>query len=143
MAEIVDISKLSYKDLIKLEKQIANQKIQMYADKDIAYKSAVIPRKLSDICEKRFSLEAYPESKVWHCDDGDRTELSYNMYSRLEKNILNLCDAVTGNYEIKNDKIFFKGSVITEHLKEYAAFAKELVDLIEKYDISKGDTDGH
>lgn len=131
----IDISKLSFDELTILEKQIKQKKDEMHNSRDAIYKSDAITIDLNNMCRSRFPVSLYPESSR-HCspENEDYTELDFQMYCRLEKALLKICDLTIGNYSIKDDKIKCGGCIVAEHTKEYMALCKELINAMVKYD---------
>ena len=131
----VDISALSFDELTLLEKEIKKKKDEMHNNREAFYKTIAFQKLgIYELSHERFPLSLYPDAKVIHYDDGDFVALGTDLYFRLEKAVLTICDATIGNYKTKNDKLIFGGAVITKHPKEYLSLCADLCEVIKKYD---------
>ena len=131
----VDISSLSFDELTALEKEIKKKKDELHNNRDAFYKTVAFHGNgINELSHNRFPLELYPDAKVIHYDDGDAIAFGTDLYFRLEKAVLTICDATIGNYKTKNDKLIFGGAVVAKHPKEYLAMCSDLCDIIKKYD---------
>ena len=137
---MVDISGLSFLELMELEMAVQKAKKKKEQEGEALWKCQLAEGRLFEMLEQRFPIEKYPANLefAWVGQTPNEEKYYYTTYagdlmSRYRKSLLTICDATLGNYELKNRKTVFRGSLIRENAELYKAMYHDIVDLILKY----------
>lgn len=129
MADI-DLTKLSYVELLALEKRISEEK-ELKA-KGVRYKSEILS---TPECQK---VEAVLEERLLDaglCESNYKMLQASNAMTRFEKAVLTICDLAVGNYKVvpacADEKItklvlVSHGGLITENVEKYEKLAQDI-----------------